>query len=192
MNIGIDVDDTLSKTTKPLTSHLENSLNFSKYFSKNELNDVLQKIMTGEIQRNHVTDLGIDFLNLYKNLEIQEDAVSTIEELKNLGHNIYIITARDDLFVEDPYSITKYWLDKNNVNYNNLFCYTNEKLATCSKLSIDLMIDDNVKVCELLNDNGINTLLFNSDLNKDYLTPLKRVNNWLEVKSNVSSFNWSD
>ena len=48
----------------------------------------------------------------------RDNAVNVINKLKNDGHKIIIITARDSEFHDDPYKYSKDWLDKNNIYYD--------------------------------------------------------------------------
>ena len=49
------------------------------------------------------------------------------------------------------------------------------------------MIDDSIDTCELLNENGINGLVFNSQINIEKNTTCDRVDNWNEIYDYVKN-----
>lgn len=49
------------------------------------------------------------------------------------------------------------------------------------------MIDDSVKTCQLVNSNGIETIVYTSEINKKITTNIKRVKNWLELEKEINN-----
>ena len=69
----------------------------------------------------------------------------------------------------DPYKITIEWLKKNKIEYDELILADtvdpNIKAKTCIDNSINIMIDDSVKILLEVDKIGIETLLFNTIYN---------------------------
>ena len=96
-------------------------------------------------------------------------------------NEIYIITARSNKFYKNAYEFCNNYLNKNEIYFDKLIIGQNHKLNVCKDENILLMIDDSIDTCEKLEDNGINSLVFNSIVNSEKNTNCNRVNNWLEV-----------
>ena len=74
----------------------------------------------------------------------RNNAIETINRLRKEGHKIIIITARDSEFHDNPYLLSKNWLDKNNIEYDKLIVNAREKGTICKNENIDLFIDDTI------------------------------------------------
>ena len=126
MIIGIDIDDTISKT-------FEYSYPLSIEYTKKVCGREPKRIEDISVRTHHylsavndwTLDEEIDFFkeNYYKiisNVEIKENAKSVINKLKQNGHKIVLITARMKTKEFDVHEITKTWLKNNGVNYDKL------------------------------------------------------------------------
>ena len=128
MRIGIDLDDTICRTTEIVGDMVE------EYASKNNLDPL-------DVFNNE--KLKYDFFNKYLNdiyskVSIKHDVSSVIKRLKNKGNEIYIITARSDNFVpsvKNVYQITENWLNKNNILFDRIIisAYGETKADICKK-----------------------------------------------------------
>lgn len=123
----------------------------------------------------------------YDNYEIvrdRKDAKEVIDKLKNERHTIYIITARDSEFHDDPYIYSKNWLDKNKIYYDKLIVNAREKGEVCKRENIDLYIDDQLENCLNIVNTGIQTIMI-TDKKYDYdnITMLK---NWDDIYNFIS------
>lgn len=90
-------------------------------------------------------------------------AVEAIKKLREEGHEIYIITARDNEFHEDPYMLSKNWLDNNSIEYDKLIVNVREKAPLCKNEKIDIFIDDQLNNCLEVSKEGIKTIRFTTD-----------------------------
>lgn len=78
-------------------------------------------------------------------------ASEVIKKLKNLGHEIYIVTARTsdlsycDITPDKMKKIVVKWLKKYKISYDKIVWTTKEKVSFCKENHIDLMIDDSPK-----------------------------------------------
>lgn len=111
---------------------------------------------------------------------IKPDAVEYLKKIKQLGHTIIIISARDNRLYTDAYKTTYEQLKANNVVYDKLFC-TFDKAEKCKEEHIDLFIDDSIANCDKVNSIGIPVILFNSKGNANIDTNFKRVGNWKQI-----------
>lgn len=187
IGIDIDIDNTLTKVQEKLNKaafDYANSLgknikdcNISMkdinndgdtYRKKFKFNNEELKCFLKEIQEN-ITNNAIP----------RENAKEVIDKLKNDGHQIYIITARDSEFHDDPYMYSKNWLDKNKIYYDKLIVNARNKKDVCKKEEIDLFIDDQPNNCLQILNAGIKAIMItDNDDNFDGIINLK---NWNDI-----------
>ena len=166
MNIGIDIDDTLTDIRDKLNLAAEKYANElgkenkneeDKYVEDNNNGNVYQ-IKYGFTYEELKYFLTVIHQGITKKEEPRKNCVEIIRKLHNEGHKIYIITARDSEFHEDPYKLSKDWLDKNNIYYDELIVNARNKLEVCQRKNIDLFIDDQLANCTKLSEAGIKVI----------------------------------
>lgn len=106
-----------------------------------------------------------------------------IDKIKLDANLIYIITGRDNGEYSDPINMTKDWLNKFNIYYDELIftnAYDKESKANiCVKNQIDIMIDDSISMCTNCINRGIKTFIMDTQYNKKANIP--RVHDWKEI-----------
>lgn len=180
MRIGIDIDDTVSKTNACIRQYaFQYDKNVLKgkgyrdkdafyfkdmfYWTDEDINSFMDLVRTG--------DLFIDLTPV-------EDSVSYINKLYDEGNEIYFITRRKN--TENMLKVTKTWLSNNKYKYHKLIMGMDEKGNICKIENIDLFIDNDIRhVNEVLNQ-GIDAILMADDYNSD-VTGVKRVLSWKEA-----------
>ena len=190
MRIGIDLDDTITKTDEIL-------FKYAKMYNEEE--KILFKINRGEWDWNKA--FGWDeekcetfFLRYLKKIfeeaEIKENAKEKINALKNGGNKIIIITARDTKSLKEVHKVCENWLINNKVNVDKIVVDGEDKAQKCLENKIDIFIDDNVYNCESVYKNlKIPVLLMNSRYNKEYQKPnIKRVYKWNEIYNEICKY----
>lgn len=124
MNIGIDIDDTITKTSEETDIYAKEyteSILKRKFEPQNiEIFDP----MWAKHLYNWTDEENDKFWDLYyekimENVKPKEDAVEVINNL-SVKNNIIIITARWDRESGIIAKITKEWLKKNKVNYTKI------------------------------------------------------------------------
>ena len=123
MNIGIDVDNTITKVQEELNNAAyEYAIKLGKNIenAENPFEDIKNNGDTYKKKFQFSYDELKYFLkNIHEEItnraKPRDNAVEIINKLKKEGNKIVIITARDSEFHDDPYLLTKNWLDKNNL-----------------------------------------------------------------------------
>lgn len=147
MRIGIDIDNCISNFDDTLLKeYLKHDQKLRNTGIINENPEYLRKGMfdwTEEEEKNFYNE---NIENFARNLKPIEDTSYYIKKLKNEGHEIYIITGRNNGEYTNPNELTKEWLDKYNIVYDKLI-FTNAydkhaKTEVCLENNIDLMIED--------------------------------------------------
>lgn len=166
MRIGIDIDDTLTDIRTQLN---EAVYQYAKQLGKT-IKDSQEKIQYHKNDGNQYKekfDFSYEELKYFlKNIQEEitskakprENVKEIIDQLRKDGHEIYIITARDNEFHEDPYELSKNWLEKNQINYDKLIVNAREKATICEQEKIDLFIDDQLTNCRNIAKKGISVI----------------------------------
>ena len=189
MNIGIDIDDTISETFESLLPYsqkytIEDLKRESKINSRADLANHLYIVyMNGWNEQEAVIFWEKYYAEILKGLNIKKFASDVINKLKQEGHKIYLITARWDMKNDNVEKITEKWLEDNNIQYDGLFLNASDKLKLAKENNIDLFIDDSFKNCKNIVDNSdIKVYMMNSRVNESLNdNKIKRVFSWPEI-----------
>ncbi len=183
MNIGIDIDDVITDG--------------EAYYA------YAQKYIVEKLKREPiiVNDLGLcesasycdelfgwtqeeadDFWeknmeNVLTNVQPRLFAKEVISKLREEGHKITIITARQKKEME----IGLAWLKKYNIEYDDLYFEIEEKGKKAKEKNIDIFIDDSYRNCRDVSEQGINTYIMDIRTNRNIdlkNTRIKRVFSW--------------
>ena len=113
-------------------------------------------------------------------------AAKVLHELRELGHEVVILTARDNRYLTNQYANTmnfyvEEWLLKNGIEYDNIISGTGNKKDKCLKNNIDIMIEDKANNVEEISKH-IPVLCFDAPYNKDVNKPnVERVYSWYQI-----------
>lgn len=190
MRIGIDLDDTITKTDEIL-------FKYAKIYNKEE--KILFNINREEWNltkafgwnEENIKEFFSKYLkSIYEEAEIKENAKERINKLKDDGNEIIIITARDTKSLKEVHKVCKDWLINNKINVDKIVVDGEDKAQKCLENKIDIFIDDNICNCEnVYNNLKIPVLLMNGRYNKDYQNPkIKRVYNWNEIYNEICKY----
>lgn len=193
MRIGIDIDDTITNIKDKLTNA---ALEYAKSLNKNVQNidynivdiynngNIYQKLFNFNYEELKYF-LGTIQEEITDNAIPRENCVKVINKLHNDGNEIYIITARDKEFHEDPYLQSKEFLDKNSIYYDKLIVNSRNKAMACIENNIDLLIDDSISNCLNSDNFGIDTITIGNKNNRG----IKNVDNWEEIYDYIKNNN---
>lgn len=176
MNIAIDIDDTITDTFDYIQPYI------AEYFGVDE-EELKKRNISYSNMPKEWDELAFGkkyYDDTIPGAPIKPGAVEAIEKLKEMGHKIFIITARTDAYYKDPYKMTTDVLTKAGIVYDKVIC-TFDKGKACREEHIDLLIDDSRHNCNCAAEAGARTLLFTSKANKDYETNHTRVADWKAV-----------
>lgn len=147
MNIGVDIDGVL-------TDIEQFQIDYSSKLMYEKYNKQIKNNLGYYTSDLYDEDRKIDdeFWDKYredytKNYRSRDFSSEIIKKLKELGHNIIIITARgselkDKKEKEKSNNIAINWLQKNNIIYDKIEFTVGSKLDYCIKNNIDVMIED--------------------------------------------------
>ena len=183
MKIGIDIDDVLTNTSDLLMEYLE------KYEKSGDGIKYSVPVMRGEIPTENIRAFCNKYMNeVFKNVKLKDNSKKTINMLVNNGHEIFFITSRSNEKYPDSENTTLKFLKHNAIQYSKIIFNSHDKQNDCVNNKIDIMIDDSIKNCELVNKHGIKAIVYNSKINKNINTTIERVNDWLELKKALNKY----
>ena len=178
MRIGVDLDDTICRTTEIVHDRLE------RYAKSNNLNPL--DIMNDEVLKQAFFNIYLE--DIYTNVEIKRNVKDVLKRLKSKGNELYIISARSNDFtptVKNVEVITEKWLKKHEIEVDKIItsAYGEEKSKICKENNIDLMIDDDPFNYKKIIAEGTKCLLFDDrekyNLENNYMT------SWLEIEKYI-------
>ena len=195
MNIGIDIDNTITEVQDELNkAAYEYAVKLGKNINnaENPLEDIKNN---GDVYKKKFEFTYEELKYFLKN--IQEEitnkakprinAVETINKLRREGHKIFIITARDSEFNDDPYLLSKNWLDKNNIEYDKLIVNAREKGVVCKNENIDFFIDDQLNNCLDVLKEGIKVIRISKEISKN--AEIVDLDNWNKIYEFIGELN---
>lgn len=185
MRIGIDIDDTMANIKDKLNAA---AMQYAKSLNKDVKNidynivdvykngNIYQKLFNFNYEKLKYF-LGTIQEEITDNAIPRENCVEVINKLHNDGNGIYIITARDKEFHEDPYLQSKEWLEKNLIYYDKLIVNARDKGKVCIENNIELLIDNSISNCLNVDNLGIDTIIIGNKNDRG----IKNINNWQEI-----------
>ncbi len=181
MNIGIDIDDTITNTYETMLPMiaLKYGKNLDKLMAKKPSYRTLHSILP-----NFDKFAYENYETMVKIVPLKDGVVDILNKLRNEGHKIIFITSRNYKEYEDPYKISLDYLQRNNIPFDKLIVNVQDKAKECMVNKIDLFIDDSTKHCKAVQNKGISTLQFDTSFNS-YTKRLERVKSWEEVYQKV-------
>lgn len=191
MRIGIDIDNVISNFNEKLLK--EYLLQDKKYRNTGIVNNevYIRKGMFDWSKEEEESFYLNNIERIVSNLEVIDGAKDTIDKLRQEGHEIYIISGRNNGEYSDPITITKDWLYKHHIFYDQLILtnayFEHEKTEVCLKNNIQILIDDSVRTCSDAQKYHITTLLMDNFYNRK-ATDLYRVYNWEEIYAFISNY----
>ena len=194
MNIGIDIDDTISETFETLLPYsqkytIEDLKRESRIKMDSNLSNHFYIVYMNGWNEKEATDFWSKYYGeILRKLNIKKFTAEVIKKLKQEGHKIYLITARWDMPNDNIKEITKIWLDENKVEYDELIINASDKLELVKEKNIDIFIDDSFKNCKSIADNtDTKVYLMTSRVNGNLEDEkIKRVFSWPEIYDLIS------
>lgn len=149
MNIAIDIDGVLIDDDNYILDHL------SKYLYDNNLPIMSDPIAYEDkfiFTKEHKEKYKKEYLFPYfKNAKPREYAAEVVKKLSSMGNKIFVMTGRYKTTTDLPVgnlvrTLTKKWLKKNKIYYDEILFVKTPKTKEIAQYDIDLIIDDSPEV----------------------------------------------
>lgn len=174
----MDIDDTMTDTFDYLIPYISEFFEIDIEYLKSH--NISYSTFPKEMKKRELEFAKKYYDTIMPNTPFKNGVSTYIKKIKDLGHEIIIITARDKTLYTDEYKTTIKELQKNNIVYDKLICDF-DKVKICQEEKIDLFIDDSITNCKNVNQLGIKTILFNNKSNINFQTNFNRVDSWKEL-----------
>ncbi len=159
MRIGIDIDETISKTHEKVYEEAR-KYSLNKFNRKYENPNEWTLINRFNWSREEADEFFKENLeSILLNLDVIEGASEIINKLYYEGHEIVFITARNYDY-KDPLEVSKKWLEEKGFKYNDIFVDIIDKWKICELENINLFIDDNLENCINTSNKNTETIWF--------------------------------
>lgn len=189
MNIGIDIDNVISNFDDELLK--EYLIHDKKLRGAGIINKEACHIRNEMFDWSKEEDNNFYYANIQRiamNLKPLHNCKYFIDKLISDGNKIYIISGRNNGEYDNPIKVTKDWLKKYEIKYDNIFltdAYDKKaKTSICINNNIDIMIEDNVSICKDLKENGIKIMMMETRFNKN-TKGFEMVSSWEEIYSKI-------
>ena len=147
MRIGVDIDGVLNNIAEwhfnygmkfCLDEGIDRGFNPNEYYMEQEF--FLNRDENVRFWQRYIFDLLIA-------IPPRPFASEVIHKLREEGHTIVILTARNNQYLNNQYQGTsnfyiKEWLSKNNIEYDEIITGSNNKCEKCLAHHLDVMIED--------------------------------------------------
>lgn len=169
--IGIDLDDTLTETSKLANKILHEN---DKYKDLEDFH-LLKHSEYQKFLKKHIKDIQ-------ENVELKEQAIEVLKWLKEKNFSIVIITARGSKGFDFLIPITVKYLISKKIPYDAIIFKQEKKGKACISHNVSLFIDDKENVLDEISEHGIKVLRMN---NKNENSKYPSVKSWQDVKKYI-------
>lgn len=191
MNIGIDIDDTISDSFESVFAdsqkfdieELGNNGQVNKY-GKIPHHDYIETLYSHWSKEQTYNFWSKYFINMLTKARPKPYVSEVLEKLHKEGNRIILITSRYEVEENsnEVEQYTKQWLAKNNIKYDKFIMNAQDKLIAAKDNNVDIFIDDSIKHCLRMLEGNIKPLLYTSICNQGVDVPkLERVYSWIQV-----------
>ena len=185
MVIGLDIDDTITDTFGVMFGYAQ-KYTIEQLHKSGKIDYLSDFPNHNYIQTmHHWTEQEADeFFKIYYKRICDETepfpfAVETINQLKEEGHKIVLITARWDFEDTNVRELTEEWVKKQGIKYDHLVVNAGTKLEAAIENKVDVFIDDSFENCKSVSSGGIKTFIMDTRCNKKLEDPeIERVFSW--------------
>lgn len=182
MNIGIDIDDTITytyETLLPIVS-VKYGMSIHKLFEQKPSYKMLHNTLP-----NYDEFAIANFSRMAKMAPLRDNVIEVLNKLKEDGCKIIFISARNNDEYPDPYGLSYEYLTSKGVPFDKLVVNAKDKAKECILQGIDIFIDDNAKNCKAVQNKGITTIQMGTEFT-DISKGLERINSWDEIYKRIS------
>lgn len=187
MRIGIDIDGTICNTIElqyyyAIEYILKNKLAYD--VTKRRTHHDIKKIFNlSAADEKNILEVAMFYIeNNPEYISILPFADKYINRLKSEGHEIIFITRRSSEYWQHPTGSSEKYLKLNNIKFDNIIIDAEDKGAICEANKIDVMIDDQIDNCKLVNKRKIPTIMVNYLYNQRYKNDYNhRANGWPHI-----------
>lgn len=171
MRIGIDLDDTLTKTNEIFSKYLK------KYRRLHHLNRFSKELqLSMEEWTKFLEEYGEV---IYREVKEKPGALSVLKKWRKEGHEIYIITARSEIDCPHMEEYTRSYLEVKGIDYQEIVFGSKNKYQDAKSFRLDVFIDDRESVLDAFPPKDF--YLIRMVKSKNEYSKYHKVTSWKEI-----------
>lgn len=186
MRIGVDIDGVLNDIGQwhyscgfkfCIENNITRGFNPNKYLIEEQF--FLTDKENNKFWKEYIFDLMVS-------IPTRPYAAKIVNSLRDMGHEIIILSARDNRYLTNQYANTmnfyvEQWLSKNNIEYDEIIAGPGNKKDKCLNNKIDIMIEDKANNVLEISDH-IPVLCFDAPYNIGIeKNNIQRVYSWYQI-----------
>ncbi len=146
MKIAVDLDDTLSRVERYARAHGYIVRNNLPYQLVNEHAQLLAEMFDWSF-----SDV-VDFMraggdSIFTEAVARPHAKEVLQKWREMGHTVIILTARTTKLFPNPEKLSRDWLEKRKIPYDELVANCEDKGKYCAENGVSLLVDNSVEQC---------------------------------------------
>ena len=98
-------------------------------------------------------------ITAFTDAPVRKGACEVLARWREEGHTVVILTSRLPSWFSNPEKVSRDWLEKRHVPYDELVADCQEKGAYCAEHGIDVLIDDRIEHCLAAQSRGVYAVL---------------------------------
>jgi len=187
MNIGIDIDGVITDEVKYLKERGKD------YFGKEVVDTSSYDVsgLFGVSSDEEMIFWDDIFFDYAQNVSLRENVSDVLKKIKNDGHRIIIITARDIVAkgfssLDDLHNKTREYLERNDIVFDDLVFRKSPKVDSVDEFNLDFFIEDSPRNITALSQKT-KVIIYDVDYNRHIDNEnTVRAKNWNEIYSIIS------
>ena len=159
MKIAVDLDDTLSVVDRVTRAKGYIARSGLPYKLVDENAHALESVFDWELPEvlKFVREGGI---TVFTDAEARKGARECLAALREAGHEIVVLTARSKEWFVNPEKVSRDWLEKRRIPYDEIVAGIDDKGSYCAAHGISVLIDDGLEHCLSAQNAGVKAILF--------------------------------
>ncbi|MCA9358828.1 hypothetical protein KC926_01330 [Candidatus Kaiserbacteria bacterium] len=193
MKIGIDIDDVIADFIPTLALYY-NRIYDAELTKEDFTSYDFWNVWGGDIHRAvEIVDAMFADPTFCEAIPPISDSFDSLDSLKESGAELFAITGRRDNAIRP----TELWIEDHfpnvftSLHFTNSYCQKGKsvnKSVICSKLGVEIIVEDNLKHALDCAGNGVDVLLYDTPWNRSYThtdNTVQRVHSWNEVMQHL-------
>lgn len=184
MKIAVDIDDTLNVVDRLGRASAYAARLRLPYKVKNENSNFFVEVLDWD-EEAVLQFMRAGGIAAFTEAEAKKGAAQALAALRAAGHEIIILTARQKLWFGNPVSVSRDWLQKRKIPYDEIVAEVWDKGAYCAEHGIEILVDDNPDILLEAERRGVRTVLFLGKHNLSRASSFLAAPNWQAAKEHL-------
>lgn len=184
MKIAVDIDDTLNVVDRAGRAGAYIARKNLPFRLQDEFASAFLKVFdwTYDDVCTFIREGGI---SAFTEAEARPGAREVLAAWKKAGHEVIIVTARFKEWFGNPAYVSRDWLEKRRIPYDEIAADIQDKGLYCAEHDIPVLVDDSPKNCTSAERRGVSAVLALGKHNAQFKNSFRSGANWKEIDAAV-------